>query len=485
MGIVINQSLKNTISTYFGFGIGAVNTLFLYTYFLTDAYYGLIGYLIAVANIMMPLLTFGVHNTLIKFFSSYASAKEQQRFTTMMFFLPLLTIIPAGLIGVLSYQWIVTLLSEKNELIKAYLWLTYIIAFAMAYFEVFFAWAKAHMKSVFGNFLKEVFHRIVIMGMLFMVFFEVLTPVEFIYGIAIMYLVRMLLMGIAAIRIKRPEMRFNMPQNSREILKYSGFIMLSGSIAIILLDIDKFMIGQFKAIENVAFYNVAVFTAMVIIVPARAMHQIVYPLTAKLINTKDKHALEDLYKRSALNLYIIGGLLFLLIILNIHELYKLIPASYSSGIGVVFLIALAKLSDTLLGNNNAILFNSKYYKTVLLFGVLLAVLTIILNLIFIPVWGINGAAFATLLAFLGYNSTKIGFVYARFGMHPFCRATLKTTGLLIGCWLLFYFWNFPFAPLVNMLLKSAILVILYGLVVLRLKLSEDISGLVSKYIRYF
>ncbi|MEM9686386.1 MAG: oligosaccharide flippase family protein [Bacteroidota bacterium] len=234
-----------------------------------------------------------------------------------------------------------------------------------------------------------------------------------------------------------------------------------------------------------AFYYVAVFTAMVIIVPARAMHQIVYPLTAKLINTNDKHALEDLYKRSALNLYIIGGLLFLLIILNIHELYRLIPASYSSGIGVVFLIAMAKLSDTLLGNNNAILFNSKYYKTVLLFGVLLAVLTVILNLIFIPVWGINGAAFATLLAFLSYNSIKIGFVYARFGMHPFCRATLKTTGLLIGCWLLFYFWNFSFAPLVNMVLKSAILVILYGVVILRFKLSEDISGLVSKYRRYF
>ncbi|MEM9686387.1 MAG: oligosaccharide flippase family protein [Bacteroidota bacterium] len=245
MGIVINQSLKNTVSTYFGFGIGAVNTLFLYTYFLTDAYYGLVGYLIAVANIMMPLLTFGVHNTLIKFFSSYSSAEEQHRFTAMMFFLPLLTIIPAGLIGVLSYQWIVPLLSEKNELIKEYLWLTYLIAFAMAYFEVFFAWAKANMKSVFGNFLKEVFHRIVIMGMLFMVFFEVLTLVDFIYGIAIMYLVRMLLMGIAAIRVKRPKMRFNMPQNSREILKYSGFIMLSGSIAIILLDIDKFMIGQF------------------------------------------------------------------------------------------------------------------------------------------------------------------------------------------------------------------------------------------------
>ena len=31
MGIVLNQSIKNTAITYFGFGIGAINALFLYT----------------------------------------------------------------------------------------------------------------------------------------------------------------------------------------------------------------------------------------------------------------------------------------------------------------------------------------------------------------------------------------------------------------------------------------------------------------------
>ena len=31
MGIILKQSFKNTVTTYLGFGIGAVNTLFLYT----------------------------------------------------------------------------------------------------------------------------------------------------------------------------------------------------------------------------------------------------------------------------------------------------------------------------------------------------------------------------------------------------------------------------------------------------------------------
>jgi len=41
MGIVFKQSALNTAITFLGFGIGGVNTLFLYTYILGDSNYGL------------------------------------------------------------------------------------------------------------------------------------------------------------------------------------------------------------------------------------------------------------------------------------------------------------------------------------------------------------------------------------------------------------------------------------------------------------
>ncbi|MFT5761969.1 MAG: hypothetical protein ACI8WA_001093, partial [Polaribacter sp.] len=52
MGIVLNQSIKNTIITFAAFGIGGVNALFLYTNFLTDDYYGLVTYLLSTANLL-------------------------------------------------------------------------------------------------------------------------------------------------------------------------------------------------------------------------------------------------------------------------------------------------------------------------------------------------------------------------------------------------------------------------------------------------
>ena len=47
MGIVLNQSIKNTLTLILGFSIGGVNALFLYTRFLEVDYYGLIIFLLS------------------------------------------------------------------------------------------------------------------------------------------------------------------------------------------------------------------------------------------------------------------------------------------------------------------------------------------------------------------------------------------------------------------------------------------------------
>ncbi len=91
-----------------------------------------------------------------------------------MLFLPLLLIIPIGVIGIFSYDIVGEVLSQKNPIIKDYVWYIFVSAIAMAYFEVFFAWSKTQMLTVFGNFMKEVFHRFGVMLLLFAVDFEVL-----------------------------------------------------------------------------------------------------------------------------------------------------------------------------------------------------------------------------------------------------------------------------------------------------------------------
>ena len=115
MGIVINQSIKNTIITYFGFGIGAINALFLYTIFLGKLHYGIVVFLISAANIMMPLMAFGVQNTLIRFYSNYNSEAERDNFLSLMLFLPLILILPTIVFLYFFYPQITFFILNENH----------------------------------------------------------------------------------------------------------------------------------------------------------------------------------------------------------------------------------------------------------------------------------------------------------------------------------------------------------------------------------
>ena len=195
---------------------------------------------------------------------------------------------------------------------------------------------------------------------------------------------------------------------------------------------------------------------------------------------ENKHdELNDLYKKSAINLQVIGGFIMMLIFLNIKELYKIIPDEYSGGIWVVFMIGLCKFYDVLLGNNNAIIVNTKYYRTVLLFGIMTVVLMIVLNMIFIPLYGIEGSAFATLLTIIIYNTIKLFYVVKKMNLYPFTIKTAYSFGILMACFLLFFFWEFPFHAIINIGLKSILISIFYLFLNYKLEISEEVNQVVN------
>ena len=61
------------------------------------------------------------------------------------------------------------------------------------------------------------------------------------------------------------------------------------------------ILNQYMKIENIAFYSVATYIALVISVPSRAMHQIVYPITAKLMHENKHDEMTDIYKNTKHN----------------------------------------------------------------------------------------------------------------------------------------------------------------------------------------
>jgi O-antigen/teichoic acid export membrane protein len=480
MGIVLKQSFKNTITIYVAFAIGGINALFLYTSFLEDTYYGLVTFLLSTSNLLMPFVAFGVQYTILKFYSGYTSKIEKDRFLSIAMILPLIVAVPIGFVGVLFYEVIASFLSIKNPVVKDYVWVIYIIAIACAYFEIFYAWSKVQLKSVFGNLLKELFSRIASMVLLFFVYFNFIAVEDFIWYLTGAYLIRMFLMIRYALQLYRPEIRFELPRNIGEIMKYSLYIILAGAAGTILIDIDKFMIPQKEAIALTAYYAVAVYIGSVVETPGRAMSHILQPLIAKAINNKNLDEVAVLYKKSSINLFAISGLVFLLINVNIMDVYALLPKQFRGGVFIVLYISIAKLYHMFLGANGAIITNSKHYVVLLPYGIAMAISVIVLNHYLIDLLSIEGAALSTLVVVLVFNSIKLVYVKKKFNLYPFTAKTGLLFFLIILFYGLFVFWNFRFHPLINILLKSFVVSITYLFILYKLDVSSEISRVLTK-----
>ncbi len=480
MGIVLNQSFKNTVITYIAFGIGGINALFLYTQFLTEDYYGLVTYLLSTANVIMPLTAFGIQYTIIKFFSAYAITEEKDKFLSFAVLFPLVIAIPMGVFGSLFYEQISTYLSLKNPIIKDFTYIIYLVAIATAYFEIFYAWSKVHLQSVFGNLIKELYNRVVVMGLLFAVFLGWISQIQFVYWLTGAYFIRTLIMMLYAFRLYIPKFSFAMPSNIKEVLQYSAYIILAGSAGAILIDIDKVMIPAQKAIQFTAFYAVAVYIGSVIEVPGRAMSHIIQPLTAKAINEGNTQEVASLYKKSSINLLLVCGLLFLLINLTIKELYVLLPFDYANGVWVVFMISIAKLYVMFLGSNGAIISNSKHYKILLPYGIGMALSVTFLNIWLIDRIGIDGAALSTLIVIGVFNTIKLWYVYYKFKMTPFTAKTVLLLFIIAVFFGVFYKINFDFHPILNIALKAILISVVYLWVIFKLQISSEMNSLLKQ-----
>jgi len=481
MGIVAKQSIYNIISIGFAFLIGAVNMLFLYPTFPGKEFQGLIVALLANSNLIQPFISFGVQHTLIKYFSDSKSKEERDRLLWFSLFLPLVILLFLFPFYHYFNLEILNFLSNGNQGVSRFPFLIVTVAIATAYFEVFFSWVRVHLKSVFGNFLKEVYPRFLTFVLLLAYAFRWIDLDLFISLLIGGYYLRLIIIMIYSFLVYFPSFQFKLPLAWKSMLRYSSLIFLSGAAASFILDIDKSMIYSLTTEANVAFYAVALYIAAVIEAPGRAMFQITSPLVAQALNTNDTNRLERLLKKSSINLIIVATILFLVINLNLNDFYQLINQDgYSSAIGVVIIVSVGKLFSMSMGCLNNIISNSKYYSYVFWFSVSSAILAVVLNYYFIKSFGIMGAAFATLTVLLFINTCKIILVYLLYKIHPY---SIKTLGVVVcGAFIFTIISLIPSvgSPWLSIPLRSILILGLFSIALVVFRWSEDVEEVFTK-----
>ena len=121
-------------------------------------------------------------------------------------------------------------------------------------------------------------------------------------------------------------------------------------------------------------------------------------------------------------------------------------------------------------------------KLLCLLGVLLIFLTIYLNYKLIPLYGIEGAAISSLIAICLYNTIKVYYVYLKFKLQPITVNTFKVISLILFGFSVSLSFSLDFSPVINIILKSSIVSVVYISIVIFFKFSTDINNLIDKFL---
>ena len=482
MGIVVRQSFLNLISIGIAFLIGAVNTLYLYPTFLGSKLQGLIIALLAISNLLQPFISFGTQHAVIRYYSKYNKKTDKDGLLTLSIIIPLVIVILFVPIFFTYYDQIRLYLFQSDQSLSKYAYVILFIAVSTSFFEVFYSWLRVKLKSVFGNFLKELYPRLLIAFLLISYSYGILNFENFVLFLIYGYYLRLLIVIIYSFYINRPRISFAFKSDFIEVFKYCLLIFLSGAASSIILDIDKSMLSSILTVENVAYYSVAVFIAAVIEIPGRAMFQILSPVVADAINKNHFKKLEGLLKKSSTNLVLVASLFFLLINLNLNDFYKMLNQDgYSIGIPIVIIVSFGKLYSMSIGCINNIISNSKYYYYTFWFSLFSSILAVVLNIYLITEYGIVGAAYATLIVLIIMNSLKLYLIKVKFNIHPYSKDTVKIIVLSVLGFVIFSNLKLDFDPVLNIIVKSSLVLILYTLSAYIFRLSDDVNIFIDKF----
>ena len=265
----------------------------------------------------------------------------------------------------------------------------------------------------------------------------------------------------------------------QKMFYYSLFAFFGGVASIIVSNIDIIMLSSLAGLEDTGIYAIAFYIGSAITITRQSIYKISSPVIANAFKEEDFSLIEKIYHRSSLNQIIAGGLLFCGVIANLQNLMNLLPPEYSGGTLVIIIIGAANIFDMATGINGAIILNSEHYRFDLYSTLVLIVLTIILNYLLIPIYGIVGAAIGTASAILVYNGLKVLYVWIRFSMQPFMWRMLVV--ILIGGLTLFLVSRIPTmgGVYIDLLIRSVIVTLLYGVPLWLLSISNELNQLIA------
>ena len=503
MGIIIRQSIKGTIVNYVGAFIGFIMTFFIMMRLLTAEELGLVDVLRNAALFFAGLAQMGTNSSILRFYPYFKNEeKKDHGFFFWTLLLPLIGFFVVLFCFFLFKEPIAASFSKEAQLFVDYYNYLIPLTFFIMYIAVFECNSNVMMRIVIPKFIREVAIRLCLIVVYLLYGFKVLTLDQFIIAFCSVYGIALLLNIIYLFSLQRvslkPDIHFINKPLRKDITRYTFFmvlVVLSGTITPML---NTFFISAKLGLTFTGIFAVATYIGTVVEIPYRSLGAITQPHISRSVKEGNFSEAGTLCKSVSLHQLLVGSFVFFFIWINIDVIFQILPKGdfYSAGKWAVFFIAFSRLFNSVFLVGITVLSYSKYYHYSLFFTIGLTTLAILLNLWWIPIWGINGAAMATVVSSVIYYLALLLFVYIKLKVTPFSLNQLKI-GVLIGAlFLLNYLWCNTITPLGGYLqinefaftiadrLLCSIIMLIIGIVsVYKLHLSVEVNSLADKCLK--
>jgi O-antigen/teichoic acid export membrane protein len=487
MGIIVKQSIRGTIWSYMGVGVGFITTAYLFPNYLTTDTIGLFGLLLAWSVLFAQLSSLGYGGVTARLFPYFRNPeKGHNGFLFIAFIVMIAGFLLFLLIYFLFSPWLAENNAEKSRLFSEYMYLLIPLTFFTLLYTILDSYNKLLYDAVFGTFLSEFLQRLLILAVVLAFVAGVLNIHQLIlfYAGAVcakgaVLLVYLLVKGEIDLRPPRGFIGNNL---KKEMISVGFFSILTGLGGNIVFSVDKILVNQILGLHATGIYTIAFFFGTLVIIPSRPLLRIAGTLIADAWKRDEVSYIADIYRKSCINQLILGAFLFGGIWVNIDSILIILGPDYEAGKWVIFFIGLGYLIDMATGANGQIIAYSRYYKMALWFLLVLVILVVGMIYLLVPLWGIVGAAVAIALSFFVNNLLRFLFLYKKYGLQPFTSRFLLVFAAFIPAYVAGYV--LPVLPLVfDILARGSIFAILFSAIVLALKISEDINKTVEAILK--
>lgn len=488
MNEVSRQGFFNSISGYIGIVLGYINLVLILPYWFEEEQVGLILILGAASGIFAQYGQLGIVNVSIRYFPKFRDkANKHNSFNTFILTVPLVGYLLIMLLAYLFRQPIFNYYEQESALFPENFGYALFMGFFLMYFDVLDSYLRSLYKTVIPYTLRNIVLRLLWFSTYLMFYMGWVDFQGFLniyvnaYGVGILIML-FYLYKLGELKFSFSFKKFTKPM-LKEIMKYGAFSIMNKGAAFINKRIDIFMVGA-RGLAGAAVYGVGFSIANAIAVPFNSVMRIASSVISDLWEKEDLVELRKLYKATSNNQLALSLWIYLGVLVNIDNIFDILPVEYAGGKSVVLIIGLMKVIDVSMGLNGIIIQFSKYYKISFYANIMLVGLTISTNAYFIPLYGIKGAAIATLISIVIKNIYQTGFLWYKVKAQPFGWKSLLTIAIAAGSYFLV-----SYIPkqqlLIDIFVRSVTISLVYGVLVYKFKISLKLNGTINKLLAKF